>query len=159
MDITWRNDTSASTYEVARTHNVFNKRTPQRYPIAIVKAAQLQDIVSAVKLAAEYGCQVAVRSGGHSWPVWSVQDNSILIDLGALRDIEVNWQARTASVPPSVTSAELNDVLCQHDLMFPAGHYASVALGGFLLQGGMGWNCAVCICVRPSVGELLMLIL
>lgn len=145
MNITWRDDTNTSTYEAARVHNVFNQRTPQRYPLAIVKPTQLQDIISAVKLAGERGCQVAVRSGGHSWPVWSVQDNSILIDLGALKDIEVNAQERTARVSPSVTSSELHNVIVQHDLMFPAGHYASVALGGFLLQGGIGWNCAVCI--------------
>ena len=27
--------------------------------------------------------------------------------------------------------------------MFPGGHCPDVGLGGFLLQGGMGWNCRV----------------
>jgi FAD/FMN-containing dehydrogenase len=27
--------------------------------------------------------------------------------------------------------------------MFPGGHCPDVGLGGFVLQGGMGWNCKV----------------
>ena len=28
----------------------------------------------------------------------------------------------------------------EHDLFFPGGHCVGVALGGYLLQGGFGWN-------------------
>lgn len=41
------------------------------------------------------------------------------------------------------TGKELNDALAVHGLFFPGGHCPDVGLGGFLLQGGMGWNCAV----------------
>ncbi|KAK4539200.1 hypothetical protein LTR36_001158 [Oleoguttula mirabilis] len=35
----------------------------------------------------------------------------------------------------------VNDVLNPRGYMFPGGHCPDVGLGGFLLQGGMGWNC------------------
>jgi len=30
--------------------------------------------------------------------------------------------------------------LAQHELAFPAGHCPTVAIGGYLLAGGQGWN-------------------
>ncbi|GFF23202.1 FAD binding domain protein, partial [Aspergillus udagawae] len=86
--------------------------------------------------------RVATRSGGHSFPVWSLHDNSILIDFGDFKVLEVDERNRIAKVSPGVTSKELNDVLIEkHGMMFPGGHCPDVGLGGFLLQGGMGWNC------------------
>src|SRR6202035_1921236 len=35
---------------------------------------------------------------------------------------------------------ELLELLAKHDLFFPAGHCPGVGLGGYLLQGGFGWN-------------------
>ena len=46
----------------------------------------------------------------------------------------------TASVGPGVRGNELLEQLAAHDLFFPAGHCPGVGLGGYLLQGGYGWN-------------------
>jgi FAD/FMN-containing dehydrogenase len=122
---------------------VFNRRLPDRYPIAVVEASSAEDVVAAVKLANHLQCRVSVRSGGHSWAVWSVRDDAILIDLGRLNHIAVDEQAMVATVSPSTTGRMLNDYLSQRNLMFCGGHCPDVGLGGFLLQGGMGWNCKV----------------
>jgi len=145
MQIFWRTSPDDGTYEDARVGRVFNYRRPQRFPLAIIKATCQDDIVAAVKLAAEKNCRVAVRSGGHSWAAWSVRDNSILIDLGDYKVLEVDEKNQRAIASPSTTGRELNSVLTkQYKLMFPGGHCPDVGLGGFLLQGGMGWNCRVC---------------
>ena len=39
-----------------------------------------------------------------------------------------------------MTKAELIEALAPHGLLFPGGHCSDVGLGGFLLQGGFGWN-------------------
>lgn len=144
MEIIWRDTADAATYEDARVGRVFNHRRPQRFPLAVVKAKCEQDIVSAVKLAKEKNLRVAVRSGGHSWAAWSVRDESILIDLGNFKELEVNPDTRIARVTPSMTGRELNGTITKkYGLMFPGGHCPDVGLGGFLLQGGMGWNCRV----------------
>lgn len=145
MQIIWRDSTDDGAYEDARVGRIFNYRRPQRFPLAVVKATCQDDIVAAVKLAAEKDCRVAVRSGGHSWAAWSVRDNSILIDLGNYKVLEVDEHNQRAIASPSTTGRELNSVLTQlYGLMFPGGHCPDVGLGGFLLQGGMGWNCRVC---------------
>lgn len=143
MQITWRDIADQATYEEARIGRVFNHRRPSRFPLAVVKAKSEDDIVAAVKLAAERSCRIAVRSGGHSWAAWSVRDNSILIDLGDYKSLDVDTEAQIAKATPSMTGRDINSVLNTHGLMFPGGHCPDVGIGGFLLQGGMGWNCRV----------------
>lgn len=53
-------------YEEARLDAVWNGRTPERYPDAIVKARSEEDVVEAVSAAGERGWKVGVRSGGHA---------------------------------------------------------------------------------------------
>ena len=55
---------------------------------------------------------------------------------------EVSFDADrgVASVQPGVKGRDLNALLAEHNLFFPSGHCPTVGLGGFLLQGGWGWN-------------------
>ena len=134
------------TYEEARVGRVFNHRRPNRYPHGIVEATCIQDIINAVQLAKTQKLRVSVRSGGHSWAAWSVRDDAILIDLGKYNFIEYDEDTKIAKVSPSTTGRVLNAYLAGKDRMFGGGHCADVGLGGFLLQGGMGWNCKVMSC-------------
>ncbi|KAF2158263.1 Glucooligosaccharide oxidase [Myriangium duriaei CBS 260.36] len=139
--IVWKSDADAHAYEEARVGRVFNHRRPSRYPVAVVAAENEDHVVRAVKLASSLGVRVSIRSGGHSWAAWSVRDNAVLVDLGAMRHLTLDPNTRIAVVSPSTTGRMLNELLTQHGLMFPGGHCPDVGLGGFLLQGGMGWNC------------------
>ena len=131
----------ADGYEQARVGRVFNARRPDRRPAAVLEAATEQDVVQGVRLARERGWQVAVRSGGHSWAAWSVRDQGLLLDLGGLREIGYDPETGIATAQPAVKGGdELNPHLALHGRFFNGGHCPSVGLGGFLLQGGMGWN-------------------
>jgi 2-desacetyl-2-hydroxyethyl bacteriochlorophyllide A dehydrogenase len=131
-----------SGYEEARVGRVFNSRRPQRYPAAVLLAETERDLVEGVRLALERGWQVAVRAGGHSWAAWSVRDKALLIDLGRYKEILYDVGTSIVTVTPSVKGGdELDPFLAVHDRFFAGGHCPSVGVGGFLLQGGMGWNC------------------
>jgi len=128
-------------YEAARTGRVFNRRHPDRYPAAVLLAADDADLAAGVRWARERGLRVSVRAGGHSWAVWSVRDDALLIDLGELRDMQYDPGSGVATVRPAVRGGtELAPFLAAHDRAFPGGHCESVGLGGYLLQGGQGWN-------------------
>lgn len=128
-------------YEAARTGRVFNRRHPDRYPAAVLLAAGDADLVAGVRWARERGLRVSVRAGGHSWAVWSVRDDALLIDLGELRDMRYDPASGVATVRPAVRGGtELAPFLAGHGRAFPGGHCESVGLGGYLLQGGQGWN-------------------
>jgi FAD/FMN-containing dehydrogenase len=127
-------------YEAARRGAVWNARLPDRRPDAIVQAASEEDVARAVRLAGAEGMRIGVRSGGHSWAANHVRDGGLLLDLSALRGTQLNVAARTARVQPGTRGNELLEELAGRDLFFPAGHCPGVALGGYLLQGGYGWN-------------------
>jgi FAD/FMN-containing dehydrogenase len=128
-------------YEQARIGRIFNARRPDRYPAAVLQATSSQDVVAGMRLAAECGWKVSVRSGGHSWAAWSLHEDALLLDLGALTDLEYDAGTAIVSAGPAVTGAgELAPYLRARGRAFPVGHCPGVALGGFLLQGGQGWN-------------------
>jgi FAD/FMN-containing dehydrogenase len=93
-----------------------------------------------VKLARTRGLCISVRAGGHSWIGASLRDGGMLIDLSRLNGVTVDVAARTATAQPAIKNTEVVAALAQHGLAFPAGHCPTVALGGYLLAGGQGWN-------------------
>lgn len=129
-----------SGYERARRAAVWNGRLPDRMPDLIAVSASEQDVARAVRVAAREGMRIGIRSGGHSWSGSHLRDGGMLIDVSRLRGVEVNLEAGTARVQPGLPGNELIAALERHDLFFPAGHCPGVALGGYLLQGGFGWN-------------------
>ena len=144
LQVKWRDSEDQSAYESARVNKVFNLDRPQRFPRGIVQATCIEDVVGAVKLATLSDMKIAVRSGGHSTFVWSLQNDSILVDLSGWNDVCVDSSAGVAVVTAGVTGEQLTRCLTQHKMMFPTGHHPGVSMGGFILQGGQGWNCRVC---------------
>jgi FAD/FMN-containing dehydrogenase len=127
-------------YEAARSAAVWNARTPARFPDRVVVADSEADVVEAVRAARPDGLRIGVRSGGHSWAGSHVRDGGLLLDLSRLTAIELDAEAMTASVEPGCRGDVLLAALAAHALFFPAGHCPGVGLGGYLLQGGYGWN-------------------
>jgi FAD/FMN-containing dehydrogenase len=128
-------------FEAARVDRVFNRRLTDRQPAAIARPASESEVVDAVRLAKERGWQVAVRSGGHSWAQWSVRSEALVIDLGGLQEILYDDATGVVAASPAVQGgAELGPFLEARGRFFPGGHCPTVGLGGFLLQGGQGWN-------------------
>jgi FAD/FMN-containing dehydrogenase len=128
-------------FAAARVDRVFNRRLPDRQPAGVLRAATEQDVVLGVRLARERGWQVAVRSGGHSWAQWSVRDDALVIDLAGLREMEYEPGTGIVRVSPAVQGGlELAPFLHEWGRFFVGGHCPTVGLGGFLLQGGQGWN-------------------
>jgi FAD/FMN-containing dehydrogenase len=128
-------------YEEARVGRVFNGRRPEQFPAAVLEAASEHDVVLGVRYAIERGWQVRARAGGHSWAAWSLQTDTLLIDLGLLRNISLAPDKQTVRVNPAIKGGEeLTPFLEHHGLGFPGGHCPTVGVGGFVLQGGQGWN-------------------
>ena len=127
-------------YETVRRNAVWNGLKPERYPEIIVQASTKDDVVLAVTYAASCKMKIGVRSGGHSWTSSFLRQDGMLIDVSRLKDITVDPDTGTATVGPGVHGGNLNEQLKDHGYMFPGGHCPTVGLGGYLLQGGFGWN-------------------
>ncbi|MCC6677804.1 MAG: FAD-binding oxidoreductase [Phycisphaerales bacterium] len=139
-------------YEQQRAALLFNRRTPGRYPDLIVHAESAADVQAAVRQARASGMKVSIRSGGHTWCGPALRDGGILIDLGPMRTHVISAASRTARVGPAMTGGEFIAALEPHGLAFPVGHCPTVPMGGFLLNGGFGWNAGAwgpaCLSVR-----------
>jgi FAD/FMN-containing dehydrogenase len=129
-------------FEDAAADRVFNQRRPSRRPAAVLRAAGVSDVAAGVRLAAAEGLRVAVRAGGHSWAAWSLREDTLLIDLAAFTGMEYDEPAGVVTAGPAVRGGlDLDPFLAARGRFFAGGHCPTVGLGGFLLQGGMGWNC------------------
>jgi hypothetical protein len=131
-------------YERVRRASVWNGRVPDRFPELIVRAGDEEDVGRAIRFAASAGMRVGVRSGGHGYSANHLRDGGLLLDLAALDGVSVEPDLMRVSVGPARTGEILAGDLASHGLFFPVGHCPGVALGGYLLSGGYGWNGRVC---------------
>lgn len=141
-------------YEAQRQSVVWNQLQPTHGPEIIVRPVDDGDVVECVRFARAQGLRIAVRGSGHNWCGAALQPGSLLIDLSRLRDVAIDADARTASAQPGIPNAELCRVLSAHGFAFPYGHCPTVALSGYLLSGGFGWNAGAwgpaCFSVRAA---------
>jgi FAD/FMN-containing dehydrogenase len=124
------------TYDEAR--RVWNGSI-DRYPALIARCAGVADVISAVRFAREAGLPVAVRGGGHSFPGLSVWDGAMVIDLGLMKGIRVDPDARTARVQAGVLLGELDRETQAFGLAAPSGIVTHTGVAGLTLGGGIGW--------------------
>jgi FAD/FMN-containing dehydrogenase len=110
-----------------------------RSPALIARCASADQVVDAVELARESGLPTAVRAGGHSFPGLSTCNDGIVIDLGRMKGIEVDPEARTARVEAGVLLGELDEATQKHGLAVPAGIVTHTGVAGLTLGGGIGW--------------------
>ncbi|TXH20372.1 MAG: FAD-binding oxidoreductase, partial [Mycobacterium sp.] len=97
---------------------------------------------------------VGIRSGGHSWSANHLRDGGMLLDVSRLDTCRVDRDAMTAVVGPGKGGSALATELERQGLFFPSGHCRGVRLGGYLLQGGYGWNSRV---LGPACESVLAL--
>jgi FAD/FMN-containing dehydrogenase len=110
-----------------------------RHPAVIVRAANDEDVVRTVSFARENGVELAIRSGGHSFPGHSAIEGGILLDLAGLDEIEIDAQQRLGHAGAGVTAAAYSVAAFEHGLATPFGDTGSVGLAGLTLGGGIGW--------------------
>lgn len=121
----------------------FSGRDPGVRPRVLVQANDVFDVVAAVKRARRDGLRISVCSGGHSWMQNHLRDGGMLIDMSRVNRVDVDADRRVAYAGPGCWSVDLDTSLKKHDLFFPIAHAVDVCLGGYLLQGGFGWNSRV----------------
>lgn len=127
-------------FEEACCATVANARRPGSRPDCVVAAASVDDVLAAVRLAAERDWQIAVCSGGHSWSGAHLRGDGMLLDVSALQELRIDAEQRVAQAGPGVRSSDLQPTLAAEALFFPTGHCTGPCLGGYLLQGGFGWH-------------------
>jgi len=136
-------DRSAPGFDAAVLGTSFNARDPGRRPDVVVQANDVFDVVAAVNRARRERLTIGVCSGGHSWAQNHIRDGGLMLDLSRLNTLEIDAKRGVAIVGPGCLGGDLDAALARLNLFFPVAHAYTVGLGGFLLQGGFGWNSRV----------------
>lgn len=123
-------------YETSR--RVWNGMVDRR-PALIARCAGERDVALALNAAQELGLAVAVRGGGHNVAGNGVCDDGVVIDLSALRAIDVDPDRRVARVQPGVLLGELDRATQIYGLATPTGNVSLTGVAGLTLGGGLGW--------------------
>ena len=110
-----------------------------RRPALIARCAGVADVIASVRFCRRHGPPVAVRSGGHSFPGLSVADDAFLVDLGLMKGVRVDPEARTARVQAGVLLGELDRETKAFGLAAPSGIVTHTGVAGLTLGGGIGW--------------------
>lgn len=127
-------------FEQKKMSTLFNKIVPPQSPSSIVEPQTIEDIINIVRYAKKVGKRITISSGGHSFSANFMRDDAILILMKNFNQYEINKEQMTAKAGPGVGGSVLMKALYKEKLFFPAGHCKGVCIGGYLLQGGYGWN-------------------
>ena len=110
-----------------------------RTPALIARCANVADVQSAVRAAAETGIITAVRCGGHSLAGFSTCDDGLVIDLSPMRHIDVDPQSQRARFSGGCLLGSVDTATQKAGLVFPSGVVSHTGAAGLVLGGGTGW--------------------
>ena len=130
-----------SNFQEAIHGDLWNQLIPDRAPQIVVKAADEQDIIAAIKFARANKLKVVVRGGGHNWCQPTLRHGGLLIDIqNFTKVISIDVENRKAVIQPIISNRDVQRALNPKGLAFPTGHCPQVKASGYLLGGGMAWN-------------------
>ncbi len=106
-------------------------------PAAVVHITSADDVVAAVRFAAEIGIPVTAQPRGHG--ATRALDSTILLRTGALDEVRLDIAAGTAWVGAGVGWNHLNQLLSGTGLSGLPGSSGDTTVVGYTLGGGVSW--------------------
>lgn len=123
-------------YEEARL--VYNGMIDKR-PAVVIGAVDDADVIAGVRYAAENGFDLSIRGGGHSVPGFGTNDDGVVIDLGRMKGIRVEPEARTVRTQGGTTWGDLDHATHAFGLAAPGGIISTTGVAGLTMGGGIGY--------------------
>ncbi len=108
------------------------------HPRAIVYCENENDVVRAIRWANEGGGPISIRSGGHDYEGFSLNEGGVVIDVRGLRGVEVSRDGTSARVAAGTDAGTMYHRLDEVGRTLPAGTCHSVAVAGLTTGGGFG---------------------
>jgi FAD/FMN-containing dehydrogenase len=122
-----------------RISRPLNLRYAGVHPGGVAVCSRVRDVRTAVVWAHENGVPVTVRSGGHNYAGYCVGPG-LVVNVGCMRAVSVNDAGGTVTVQPGARNTTIYAGLQPHGVAISAGRCPSVAIGGLVLGGGIGFS-------------------
>ena len=123
-------------YDEART--IYNAMIDKR-PRLIVQCTSVADVIEAVKFGRDHDLDTAIRGGGHSGPGLALVDDGLVIDLSAMKGINVDPDTNTARVEPGCRWRDVDHATQAFGLATVSGIISTTGVSGLTLGGGHGY--------------------
>ncbi|TFD43206.1 FAD-binding oxidoreductase [Cryobacterium sp. TMT2-10] len=123
-------------YQIARL--VYNNLVDKR-PAATVRVSGVDDVVGAVRIAQEFGVDLAIRGGGHSASGFGTCDGGIVIDFADYDRVRVNPVTARARAEGGARWAGFNHATHAFGMATTGGLDGAEGIAGPTLSGGIGY--------------------
>lgn len=110
-----------------------------RYPLAIARCSDAEDVRATVQFAGLARIPMTVRGGGHNVAGLAVRDDALMVNLGAMNRVEVDPVSRTVRVEGGALWRDVDTATQPHGLATTGGFVSTTGIGGYTLGGGVGW--------------------
>jgi FAD/FMN-containing dehydrogenase len=107
-------------------------------PAAVARPRSAHDVQQVVGVAAEQNLPITVRGGGHDWAGRALNDGGVVVDMSAMRRVDIDSVVRVADVQGGATIDDVVRAAEPYGLTAPAGTHGDVGMVGFTLAGGHG---------------------
>jgi FAD/FMN-containing dehydrogenase len=107
-------------------------------PALIARCADVDDVVAAVNFGREQRLDIAIRCGGHNGAGLGSVDDGLVIDLSGLKDVQVDAEARTATIGGGCLLGDVDAATHEFGLATPGGIISTTGAAGLILGGGIG---------------------
>ena len=119
------------------TRRCFNALVDRR-PAVIARCRGAADVATALEFAGANELEVAVRGGGHNPAGHCVCDEGLVVDLTAMRAVEIDPKARIARSGGGATWLDFDAATQAFGLATPGGVVGSTGVAGLAFGGGIG---------------------
>src|SRR5439155_24633076 len=109
-----------------------------RRPGVVARCLDAGDVATAFHVARAHALEVAVRGGGHNPAGHCVCGGGLVIDLSAMREVEVDGEARSARAEGGATWLDFDAASQAFGLVTPGGVVGSTGVAGLTFGGGIG---------------------
>lgn len=116
----------------------WNLAVDQR-PAAVVRAADVRDVIRTVNAARELGLRVAPQGTGHNAAALGDLADTILLRTSAMRRVVIQPESRIARCEAGALWADVTAPAAEFGLAALAGSAADVGIAGYCLGGGASW--------------------
>ncbi len=110
-----------------------------RRPALLARCTSPADVALGVKFTLKNELLLSIRGVGHNIAGNAVCDDGLMLDLSMMKRVQVEPEARRATVEPGCTLADFDAAALAHGLATPLGINSTTGVAGLTLGGGFGW--------------------
>ncbi len=111
----------------------------RKRPAVVVRPGSTQDVVRTVNFVRDNQLQLSIKGGGHNIAGLALSDGGVTLDMSGLKDVEVDADARLATVGPGCTLGDVDRATQEHGLAAALGFVSLTGVAGLTLGGGFGY--------------------